>query len=290
MKKNIERIEAPHRETFQREFVAANRPVIVAGAMQDWPALSTWAPEHLKKLVGSRAVQVFASEDGRFSGHFGSKAVSLPFDDFIDHAYGMKPTGLVYYMQQRPLGRFFPELVGDTRVPGLVPEEFSSRLLWIGARGATTVLHYDAQDNFLTQVSGRKHITLFPPSELWRLYPYPMLSSAPHHSQVNIDAPNRSRFSRFRPEQAIEFVLAPGEMLFLPNGWWHQVRSLDPSISVNFFWRARWQAFLSSPMLRMMPNLGRFLGKRIVQVSREEAQKLPRRIAAAVRSSFRRGA
>ena len=32
----------------------------------------------------------------------------------------------------------------------------------------------------------------------------------------------------------LDVVLEAGEVLFLPAGWWHQVRSLDMSITVTF--------------------------------------------------------
>ncbi len=31
-----------------------------------------------------------------------------------------------------------------------------------------------------------------------------------------------------------EVVLAPGEMLFIPVGWWHHVRALSLSINLAF--------------------------------------------------------
>jgi hypothetical protein len=226
-----------------------------------------------------------SGESSRFSGHFGTKAERLPFDQFIDLAFENKPGDRVYYLQQSPIA-YFSELDLDFKTPVLVSSSLlGARNLWIGGRGATTVLHYDAQDNFLAQVRGRKDVTLFPPSELGNLYPFSVLSGAPHHSQVDIDAPDRARFPRFRADRALHVSLAEGEMLFIPNCWWHQVRSAEPSISVNFFWRAMWKAWARAPMLRMMPNFGRFIGRRLVQMAREDAGKLRRGLIARLASS-----
>jgi ribosomal protein L16 Arg81 hydroxylase len=30
--------------------------------------------------------------------------------------------------------------------------------------------------------------------------------------------------------------LGPGDVIYIPRGWWHHVRTLDLSISVNFWW------------------------------------------------------
>ena len=36
-------------------------------------------------------------------------------------------------------------------------------------------------------------------------------------------------------DSAIEIVLKPGQMLIIPPGWWHEVKSLDLSVSVNIW-------------------------------------------------------
>ena len=35
------------------------------------------------------------------------------------------------------------------------------------------------------------------------------------------------------PGLVTDIILQPGEMIFIPRGWWHHVRSLDKSISVS---------------------------------------------------------
>jgi ribosomal protein L16 Arg81 hydroxylase len=41
-------------------------------------------------------------------------------------------------------------------------------------------------------------------------------------------------FPSMRQAQLIECSLAPGELLFLPIGWWHYVEGLDASVTMTF--------------------------------------------------------
>ena len=36
--------------------------------------------------------------------------------------------------------------------------------------------------------------------------------------------------------EALTVDLAPGEMLFIPRGWWHHFQTLERSVALNFFW------------------------------------------------------
>lgn len=46
----------------------------------------------------------------------------------------------------------------------------------------------------------------------------------------------RRRFPHFEFEDYVDVILEEGEMLYVPVGWWHYVRSLEVSFSVSFWW------------------------------------------------------
>jgi len=46
----------------------------------------------------------------------------------------------------------------------------------------------------------------------------------------------RRNFPFFHKLEYLETVLCPGEVLYIPRGWWHYVRALEASCSVSFWW------------------------------------------------------
>lgn len=90
------------------------------------------------------------------------------------------------------------------------------------------------------KVGGFKYARLYAPSQTPCLYPRP---SAPHTSRVaplehqtaEEAAALASAFPRLMEVEGQEVLLAPGDTLFIPKGWWHYVRSLTTSVSVNFW-------------------------------------------------------
>lgn len=46
----------------------------------------------------------------------------------------------------------------------------------------------------------------------------------------------RKRFPHFEFEDYVDVILEEGDMLYVPVGWWHYVRSLEISFSVSFWW------------------------------------------------------
>ena len=52
--------------------------------------------------------------------------------------------------------------------------------------------------------------------------------------------PREARFPRYAAARPLRVTLHPGEILFVPSGWWHVVRYREPAISVNHFWLAPW--------------------------------------------------
>jgi ribosomal protein L16 Arg81 hydroxylase len=105
---------------------------------------------------------------------------------------------------------------------------------WFGPAGTITPLHHDLTNNFMAQIMGRKRVRLVAPCDLAKVYNH-------RHCFTELDARNvdLARFPAMADVTIHDVTLAPGEILFLPVGWWHHVEALDISItlaSTNFLW------------------------------------------------------
>jgi lysine-specific demethylase 8 len=104
---------------------------------------------------------------------------------------------------------------------------------WIGPAGTVTGYHIDWGDNVFAQICGRKEIRLVAPKDSRYMYPCNRFDQGTTSSEVDVDRYNAERHPLFKKAKEHRIVLQPGDMLFIPRGWWHYVRSLDKSISVS---------------------------------------------------------
>jgi hypothetical protein len=257
----IPRLERPSVEQFQREYVARDRPVILSGAMQGWRALSAWDLDYLRACLGAVNVNVNLSPDGAFKGDpetgYAGRSTSMPFSDYVDLLRSTpEPTRRGYYLQQTSIPGQLSLLALDIETPPY----FDRTLLretnfWLSPGDNLTSLHYDIAHNFLAVVRGEKRLVLFDPSQTPRLYPNPVSSKVPHLSRVDLERPDREKFPLMQEATRWECLLHPGEMLFIPVLWWHQVYSIGLTMSVNFWWRAPIVRYASRQILRLAPRL-----------------------------------
>nr|WP_253189362.1 cupin-like domain-containing protein [Brevundimonas sp. LM2] len=126
-----------------------------------------------------------------------------------------------------------------THVLGLVDPRVPPRL-WLGNR-TTVSTHYDLSDNVACVAAGRRRFTLFPPDQLKNLYVGPLdftLAGQPV-SMVSLRDPDFARFPRFAEAMthAVTAELEPGDAIYIPPLWWHQVEALSPlNLLVNYWW------------------------------------------------------
>ena len=108
---------------------------------------------------------------------------------------------------------------------------------WLGPAGTVTPLHCDYDDNLFAQIWGSKRIILAPPHHDEFLYPREA-NAILFGSPFDPEAPDYERFPLARQASMIECLVEPGDMLYVPAGWYHQVRSLAFSLSSNRWARA----------------------------------------------------
>ena len=108
---------------------------------------------------------------------------------------------------------------------------------WLGPAGTVTPLHCDYDDNLFAQIWGSKRIFLAPPHHDEFLYPREA-NAILFGSPFDPEAPDYERYPLARQATLIEVLVDAGDLLYVPAGWYHQVRALTFSLSANRWARA----------------------------------------------------
>lgn len=226
------------------------RPCILLDGMEGWPALQ-WNVEYLRERFGHMDVPVEISEGkadyrSMFDASFEAKrgkfeaGCLMKLDEYLHwfligkDAQKMNVRG---YIAQCRLGDYLPELLEGVQTPSI--DEVKTRLheinFWLGPQGTETPLHRDPYLNLLCQIFGEKYVRLYDSKYSMEMYPF-QNGLLRNTSQVDVENPDKHLHPQFELNPYWEGIIGPGEMLYIPQRWWHYVQSRTVSFSVNFWW------------------------------------------------------
>ncbi len=233
----VERCDSLSRQEFTERFTEPCCPLIVTKLATKWPAFTKWTFEFLSNNFGSHIVHVADRLISPTAMH------RMPFQEFIElcllSARAWDPAD--EHMSEKlycglQLLSQYPELNDDISHPDFITclyrnsaqlrewYLFHFGVVLVGCKGAFTPFHRDLffTHGWLAQISGRKQWVLVPPDS--------NLVNALRRERTpqNVDGATTDR------SRAYTAVIEPGEMIFVPAGWYHAVTSLDPTISVGF--------------------------------------------------------
>ena len=277
MKTEIERREKLSYEDFARDYLYANKPVVITDVLRSWKAVERWTPEFFKQEFGTMKFTLNENLKGQsdYKGNGGS-AVEYTMDRFIDRVLSSTEENPAPYFRNQILYDLFPSLKQDIQplpeyfLPNWLPDHYMVKYvgevlnrgaaleLYIGGKGgAFPVLHYDGAGAhaFLMQVYGQKKFIIYPPSQEKFLYPSPEKENL---SLINsVDTPDLEKFPLFANAEPTVFILGPGEMLFIPSHWWHTTKMLTPSISIsaNVVNQSNWHELINFVSMRRRNRL-----------------------------------
>ena len=229
-------------EDFLDSFYAPGRPTVLCGMIEDWPALQ-WTPDILRAKIGSAMIecQTGRTANRLFEVERHKHLSRMPFDAFITQA--ATTTGNDIYVTANNAASnaevLKPLLADLGTIPGILDHEAGQNagMIWIGPGGTLTPMHHDLTHNLLVQLVGRKRIIIASPAETAKIYnSHDVYSDIPDLTDPGLDL---ARYPRLADIRLLDVTLEPGEALFLPIGWWHQVAAQDFSISMtytNFVW------------------------------------------------------
>ena len=222
-------------------------PCIISGLIDDWPCYRDWRTrlhddsygpnyEYLKANYGPISVSVLKKGN--------SSTSSMVFSDFLQDM----EMGTPAYARDIHIQRLFPELVlYDT--PTLFQDDWLNfqldstgkddyKFVYIGSDGTQTKLHKDvvASHSWSTNLTGRKEWTLIPPLASHLLFSFDHEDVAPDiYATDSLTCARWPNLAQAR-EQSIVVQQSPGETIFVPSTWYHQVLNVGPTLSINHNW------------------------------------------------------
>jgi hypothetical protein len=229
----LERRPAPAAPELFSRYWGGSTPAIFTDIVPRWR--QQWTPEGLRERFGDAQVEACIGRhaDPRPDANWREHRLELGLREYVDRMLAAGPTNDLYLIaNNRNTARGELRALWDDVVlpPGWFDEPrlpYGSAL-WLGPAGTITPLHHDTSNILFCQIHGRKRIVLAPP------WADALLDTAE-------GVYNRRGPQALTDEEipAIDLVLEPGEALFIPAGWWHDVRALDVSVSlaINAFAR-----------------------------------------------------
>ena len=248
----------------------AGEPVVLKGLVKEWPLVEAGmesaraAISYLESYYNGRTVGAYYGAPGIGGRYFYDEdATRLNFESRRSPLDEVLKSIEAHLDDAEPPGFYVGSTTIDACLPGLRAandlafdhEMFDGNpplaSIWIGNRSVVSA-HYDAPNNMVCSAVGRRRYTLFPPEQIFNLYPGPLdpTPGGQAVSMVDFAEPDYGRYPRFR--EAVEAAqvadLEPGDGLFYPAMWWHQVEAFDPfNVMVNYWWNTS-PKFMGTPM------------------------------------------
>jgi hypothetical protein len=239
--KDLERRSFISHQEFQRYYLRPRRPVVLTDMMDSWPALRKWSFQYFADLTVNSPVCI---EYGNVLQGITSFS-TVQFQEYIRSISNYLDTSsgrikiyprMVPYLSLFDIFGALPALKADVDFSLLARYRLANELVgWIGPPGTVTGLHSDRQDNLFAQIVGHKLLYLIAPEQRGSVYPSDKYDPGATLSSIDIDHWDSDRYPLFCNLVMHQAELSPGEMVFIPRGWWHYVQALEASISVSNF-------------------------------------------------------
>lgn len=216
-------------DSFFAGHYATLMPVVLTGLVDHWPGLG-WTLDGLLAKVGNPEIEVQTAReaDPEFELNSIAHKTRMPLADLIGQLKADPDTNDFYVtanngsVNRQALAPLWAD-VGD--LPGyLAPGPLGDGFFWMGPKGTVTPWHHDLTQNLLVNMVGTKRVELVSPSQTPGMANHRHCFSA-HGADATLAGATVRRLT---------VEIGPGEILFIPVGWWHHVTGLSLTIGMSF--------------------------------------------------------
>jgi hypothetical protein len=227
----IPSVKSISKQDFVSSYLKPQLPVVIESFDGGWEAHSKWSLDYIKDIAGDKMVPLYDDRPVQHEDGFNEPHATMKMSDYID-LLKREPTKYRIFLWN--ILKEVPELQKDFSYP-----DFGIRLLkqvpmlFFGGRDSHTFMHYDIDlaNIFHFHFEGEKECILFSQSQNKHLYKVP--HSLITHESINFSNPDLGQWPALRKVKGFRTTLKHGEVLYMPEGYWHYMKYKTPGFSMS---------------------------------------------------------
>lgn len=227
----IERVKSISKEDFYTNYVKLQKPLVIENLTEDWPAKSKWNLNYIKEVAGDKTVPLYDDRPVTFKDGFNEAHNKMRMSDYIK-LLESQPTNYRIFLYN--LMKEVPSLQNDFLWPKIGLRLIKQLpMLFFGGENSKVFMHYDIDfSNILHfHFHGKKQCIIFPPNQTPNLYKIPF--SLISREDIDFENPDFEKFPALKKAKGYICNLNHGEMLYMPEGYWHFMKYVTPGFSMS---------------------------------------------------------
>lgn len=218
------------REKFRKHYLAKSKPLIINNFSSLFPAGKLWTFDYLNSKIGNHLIGVFDNRIKTNSAYI-NPDLQMKFSEFSEIIQRDEETPYRIFLFN--MFKDFPEFRKEFPTPELARGILGKLgFAFFGGKNTHVRFHFDidCSNVLMTQLIGRKRVILIPPKYDRFIYKVPFSS----FSLIDPDKPDYQKFPALRYVSGYDFVLQPGDALFMPSRYWHFNTYLEGGMAVSY--------------------------------------------------------
>lgn len=217
-------------EEFRKSYLNQSKPLLIKGFAKDFPAGELWTFDYFKQKMGDFEVGIFDNSKKSTSTYV-KPDLYMKISKFLDIIQKDEETPYRIFLFN--MFKEFPELRKEFPTPphakGILGD---LGLAFFGGKNTNVRVHFDIDCSsvLMTQFIGRKRVVLISPEYETLFYKLPFSG----FSMVDIEKPDYNKFPGLKYVKGYDFVMDPGDALFMPSRYWHYNTYLEGGMAVSY--------------------------------------------------------
>ena len=228
---DIPRLKTITKADFLKYYFNPQKPVVIENLIEDWPAYTKWNLDYMKAIAGNITIPLYDDRPVDCKDGFNEPHAKMKMSDYVD-LLKREPTKYRIFLWNAL--KEIPQLQKDFTFP-----DFGLRLmkgipmLFFGGRDSHTFMHYDIDlaNIFHFHFEGTKQVILFNQKQSKYLYKIP--HSLITREDIDFNNPNFKKWPMLKKAKGYKTELKHGEVLYMPEGYWHYMRYNTPGFSMS---------------------------------------------------------